>query len=76
MAFYTPEAGRRHKTNTKRHPKIKANANPYLKEYFKYFKYRTKDKEAKCLPAMTSRELHKMKNVKMAGYTNRVTLEW
>ena len=59
----------------KRHRKIKAEANPYLVEYFSYFKYRTTDKDAKFLTAMTSREMHKLNDVKWSGYPNRVTLK-
>jgi len=44
----------------RRYIKIKADANPYLKEYAKYFWRRRHDKESKLLAAMSARELRVM----------------
>jgi RNA-directed DNA polymerase len=41
----------------KRHKKIKADANPYMKEYSGYFWERRHNKESKYLPGFTSRQM-------------------
>ena len=41
----------------KRHKKIKADANPYMKEYSGYYWERRHDKESKYLPGFTSRQM-------------------
>lgn len=43
-----------------RHIKIKANANPYMSEYAKYFWQRRNQKGSKILPAMSAREFRVM----------------
>ena len=45
------------KINIKRYIKIKADANPYLKEYGFYYHNRKHNKDAKHLPALTSSEV-------------------
>lgn len=44
----------------RRYVKIKADANPYLREYAAYYWRRRKDKESKLLPAMSAREYRAM----------------
>lgn len=41
----------------KRHRKIKADANPYMPEYTKYFWMRRQNKEAKLLPELSARRM-------------------
>ena len=41
----------------KRHNKIKADANPYMKEYSGYYWERRHNKESKYLPGFTSRQM-------------------
>jgi RNA-directed DNA polymerase len=49
-----------HSIGIRRHIKIKADANPYLPEYAKYFWRRRDKKESKLLAAMSARELRAM----------------
>ena len=49
-----------HAIGIRRHIKIKADANPYLKEYARYFWSRRYNKESKVLAAMSARELRAM----------------
>jgi len=49
-----------HAIGIRRYIKIKADANPYLQEYAKYFWRRRHDKESKLLAAMSARELRAM----------------
>jgi len=49
-----------HAIGIRRYIKIKADANPYLQEYAKYFWRRRHDKESKLLAAMSARELRVM----------------
>ena len=49
-----------HAIGIRRYIKIKADANPYLKEYARYFWYRRHNKESKLLAAMSTRELRVM----------------
>ncbi len=44
----------------RRHIKIKAEANPYLKEYGSYFRQRKHDRKSRLLPALSVRELRAM----------------
>jgi len=43
--------------NIRRHIKIKAEANPYMPEYGKYFWFRRHVKEAKLLPELSARQM-------------------
>ena len=49
-----------HAIGIRRYIKIKADANPYLQEYAKYFWRRRHDKGSKLLAAMSARELRAM----------------
>ena len=49
-----------HAIGIRRYIKIKADANPYLQEYAKYFWRRRHDKVSKLLAAMSARELRAM----------------
>jgi RNA-directed DNA polymerase len=49
-----------HSIGIRRYIKIKADANPYLPEYAKYFWRRRHDKDSKLLAAMSARELRAM----------------
>jgi RNA-directed DNA polymerase len=49
-----------HTIGIRRHIKIKADANPYLPEYAKYFWNRRHNKESKLLTAMSAREFRAM----------------
>jgi RNA-directed DNA polymerase len=44
----------------RRYVKIKTDANPYLREYARYFWYRRYHKESKLLPAMSARQYRAM----------------
>jgi len=50
-----------HAIGIRRYIKIKADANPYMQEYARYFWRRRKNKESKLLAAMSARELRAMK---------------
>ncbi len=50
------EVVRLHSLGIRRYIKVKADANPYLPEYAKYFWRRRHDKESRLLPAMSARE--------------------
>jgi len=50
-----------HAIGIRRYIKIKADANPYLQEYAKYFWRRRHDKESKLLAAMSAREYRALK---------------
>jgi len=50
-----------HAIGIRRYIKIKADANPYLQEYARYFWRRRNNKESKLLAAMSARELRVMK---------------
>jgi RNA-directed DNA polymerase len=43
--------------NIRRHIKIKADANPYMPEYGKYFWFRRHVKEATLLPELSARQM-------------------
>lgn len=44
----------------RRHRKIKADANPYLPEYARYFWQRRHDREARLLPELSARQMRLM----------------
>jgi hypothetical protein len=54
------EVIRLHAISIRRYIKIKADANPYLPEYAKYFWYRRNKRGSKLLAAMSARELRAM----------------
>jgi RNA-directed DNA polymerase len=47
----------------KRHKKIKADANPYMKEYSRYYWERRHNKDSKYLPGFTSRQMRLALNI-------------
>jgi RNA-directed DNA polymerase len=49
-----------HTIGIRRYIKIKADANPYLQEYARYFWFRRNNKDSKLLAAMSARELRAM----------------
>lgn len=54
------EVVRLHSLGIRRYIKVKADANPYLPEYARYFWRRRHDKESRLLPAMSAREYRAM----------------
>jgi hypothetical protein len=54
------EVIRLHAIGIRRYRKIKADANPYLPEYARYFWRRRNNKESKLLAALSAREFRAM----------------
>jgi len=57
----------------RRYIKIKADANPYLREYAAYFLRRRHDKESRLLPTMSAREYWAMIGGKQPGRSPRAS---
>jgi RNA-directed DNA polymerase len=58
----------------RRHIKIKADANPYMPEYARYFAYRRHNKEARLMKELSARTMRKAsEEVTLPGCSIRAT---